>query len=137
MSLPNYKPSDKLPEGHYRFTISKPPEKRKTGNDKIFIRFYFTAHDSTGETQNHMEGFFPWTSRYGDLLLALGGERDEKGEVHLSGFDEDDLVGKRVRADIEYEADQNDTQKTWARMINIKSMAADPDNNVQDDEVPF
>ena len=131
--LPSYTPR-KLPEGEYIFTISKEPEKRKhqgAQGDFVSVTFFFKVDDGSGVPREHKESLLPWEERYGTLLLALGGERDEKGQVHLS--DMMDIIGKKFKAEIKHEPDRDDPSKTWARISSIET----PEGIPEEDDVPF
>jgi len=134
--LPSHVPQ-KLPEGKYTFTISKEPEKRKHHgpiNDFVSILFSFKVDDGRGSVREHRESLLPWEGRYGELLLALGGKKDDKGQVHLS--ETVDIIGKRFKAEIKHEPDKDDPDKTWARIVNI-SIPEVGGEEYEDDEVPF
>lgn len=143
--LPSYQPR-KLPEGRYTFKIDKEPERRRHQGEQgefISITFSFKAQSPNGDVRNHMESILPWEDRYRDILLALGGEEDEAGNVHLS--DMFDIVGKKFDARIKHEPDRNDKSKSWARItdIEVKGKQEEEDvpppvNESEDDpEVPF
>ena len=131
--LPSFKPR-RLPEGRYKFTIAKEPEKRRhnagTEREFVAVTFFFRVN---GDSRTHQESIVPWDDKYRDLLLAIGGEEDEKGEVHLS--DMVDIVGKSFEADIVHEPDKDDPQKSWARIANIKVTDSERDP-LFDDDVP-
>ena len=100
--LPSFTPR-KIPEGKYTFTVSREFEKRKhtnaQGDPFVSVTFFFKLDDGSGSPREHKESLLPWEERYGDLLLALGGEMDEKGQIHASELG--DIVGKKIRAEIE------------------------------------
>jgi len=133
--VPSYTPR-KLPEGEYAFTVSKETEKRKhqgSQGDFVSVTFFFKVDDGSGAFREHKESLLPWEERYRDLLLALGGERDDKGQVHLS--ETVDIVGKRFKAEIKHIPDKDDPDKTWARIANIEIPEEEKDEG--EDEVPF
>ena len=143
--LPSWRPS-KHPEGRFEFMIKEEPEKRRhnSGTEREFIsvKFTFRTRDSMGEIRTHIESIVPWDEKYRNLLLALGGEEDEKGEVHLNEMV--DIVGQTFDAEIIHEPDRDDSSKSWARIANIKIPERDdedvpaPSGNGGDDgEVPF
>lgn len=147
MSLPPYQPR-RLPEGEYIFTISKEPEKKWKGiepNKFIAITFYFKAEAPNGSIRNHVESILPWDDKYRDLLLAVGGEEDDAGEIHLSEMF--DVIGKVFKARIVHEQDKDDPSKSWARISGIevpkKKSAQEEDvpppinEEESKDEVPF
>ena len=131
--LPSFTPR-KIPEGKYTFTISKEYEKRKhtnaQGDPFVSVTFFFKVDDGSGSPREHKESLLPWEDRYGDLLLALGGKRDEKGQIHASELV--DIVGKKFQAEIKHEPDKYDPDKSWARIVNIETPESD-----EEDEVPF
>ena len=132
--LPSHVPQ-KLPEGKYTFKVSKEYEKRKhtnaQGDPFVSVTFFFKVDDGSGMPRDHRESLLPWEERYGDLLLALGGTKDDKGQVHLS--ETGDIVGKKFRAEIKHEPDRDDSTKTWARIVNIEV----PEEVEDEDGVPF
>lgn len=131
-TLPPYQPR-RLPEGEYVFTISKEPEKIWRGmepNRFISVTFYFNAEAPNGSTKNHTESILPFDDKYRDLLLAIGGEEDEAGEIHLSEMF--DIIGKKFKARIIHEQDKDDPQKSWARITDIQV----PKKAQKDDDVP-
>lgn len=136
--LPSYTPQ-KLPEGEYIFTVSKEPEKRKRHNKKgeefIAIDFFFKIDDGSGSARQHRESMVPWEERYGDLLLALGGKPDSKGQVHFS--DMPDPVGKKFTAEILHEPDKEDATKSWARLANIVVPEVEAEEAPIDEDVPL
>jgi len=127
--LPDYE-SRRIPEGEYLFTFIGEPEKRKhsgqNGAEFISIKFRFRLEDDEGGDWEYHESFLPWEERYRDLLIALGGEPDEKGRIHLEDVA---LNGKSFRARIVYSPDKNDPTKSWARIANIQPIA--------DEDIPF
>ena len=130
--LPSHVPQ-RLPEGKYTFTISKEPEKRKhhgASGEFVSVTFFFKADYNGDYAGDHRESLLPWEQRYGDLLLAIGGEKDDKGQIHLS--DQVDIVGKKFKAEIKHEPDKDDPSKSWARIRNIETPESEGD-----DEVPF
>ena len=145
-SLPSYQ-SRKLPEGRYTFKVSKEPEKvRKHGaqGDFISVTFFFKVQSPNGDVRDHRESILPWDDRYRDLLLALGGEEDETGNVHLNEMI--DIVGKKLEARIKHEPDRDNPEKSWARIADIEVKenqeeedVPPPTNGVEEDdpEVPF
>ena len=133
MKLPDYEPI-LVPEGHYKFQISKEPEVRKT-NNKPWIIFHFKISNELGETRKFSNVFLPGEPRYRDLLIALGAELDEKGIPHLS---DTEIIGKTFEADIIHEPDYKDSSTIRDRVANIKISDNDvPPPSKSDDEVPF
>ena len=150
MSLPSSQ-SRKVPEGAYTFTISEVPEKRWHNKDSekefVTITFFFRLEDTQGDTHKHRESLVPWSPVYQDILIALGGELDDKGNAHL-GDTEEDLVGRSFTAEIFHEPDKDDPRKSWARITNIEPPKSEtgednfeedvpPPNGETEDEVPF
>ena len=132
MSLPSYQPQ-RLAEGQYTFTISSEPEQRKhTGanNDFVSVKFFFRVEDSKGNVKSHVESLLPWEPKYRDILLAIGGTEDERGEVHL--HETENIVGKSFTAEIIHEEDKKDSSKTWARIANIE-----PPEGREEEDVPM
>jgi hypothetical protein len=152
MSLPPHEPR-KLPEGRYTFKVAKEPEKnRKQGKEGPFVavKFFFKVQDSLGNVRDHIESILPWEDRYRDILLALGGEEDEMGAVHLG--DMIDIIGKKFKAYIKHVPDKDDRTKTWARIASVEINREDegigqtesydsedvpPPIESEEDEIPF
>ena len=154
MSLPPSQ-SRKIPEGAYTFTVSEAPTKQRhnSGTDKEFVAvvFFFRVEDSLGNSYKHRESLVPWDPIYQNILIALGGELDEKENAHL-GDREEDLVGRSFEAEIIHAPDKDDPTKTWARVTNVESPETSippipqeeedvppPINGVngEEDEIPF
>ena len=144
-NLPSYQPR-KLPEGRYAFRVAKEPDRRRHQGEQgefISVTFYFKVQAPNGDVRDHVESILPWEDRYRDLLLAIGGEEDEAGNVHLSEML--DVVGKKFTARIKHEPDKNDSSKSWARIVDIEvkqKQEADEDvpppaNGSKDEEIPF
>ena len=136
MSLPPFEPN-LLPEGHYRFQITKEPEKRRGEKNGIYLIFVFRAISDSGSSRRYSDVFVPWEERYKDLLLALGGEADEKGQVHLGDID---VTGKQFEADIVHIKDPRDPTKVRDKIANIviNDDVPPPDEPIEsEDEVPF
>lgn len=134
MSLPPSQ-SRKIPEGAYVFTVSEAPTKKKHNsgmeNEFVTIAFLFRVEDSSGNTYKHRESLIPWIPVYQDILIALGGELDDKGNAHL-GDSEEALVGRSFGAEIIHEPDRDDSTKTWARIANVE-----PPEPKEDEDVPM
>ena len=146
MSLPPSQ-SMKIPEGAYTFIVSEAPTKRKhnSGTDKEFVAvaFFFRVEDGSGNAYKHRESLVPWNPVYQDLLIALGGELDDKGNAHLGDMEED-LVGRSFGAEIIHEPDKEDRTKSWARIANIEPPEGReeedvpmPNGKTDEDELPF
>lgn len=141
MKLPDYEPQG-IPEGNYTFTVKGEPEQRRhqsarTGKDFISVKFLFVAEDDAGNIYDHQESFLPWEDRYQDLLLAFGGQPDEKGHIHGSDIEPE---GLHFIGGIKYEQDDKDPQKKWARLVNIRAEGKErpkPKQEISDDDVPF
>ena len=144
--LPSYQ-TRKLPEGRYTFKIAKEPDKRRHQGEQgefVSITFYFKVQSLNGDVRDHVESILPWEDRYRDILLAIGGEEDESGNVHLG--DMIDVVGRKFTARIKHEPDKNDRSKSWARItdieVNKESEVEDvppPANGIEEDDskIPF
>lgn len=117
----------RLPEGHYQFTVTKTPEKFRTATGKIRYVWHFETLIGT-ELKSHRESFMVWMM--GDLLRALKCKEEKKNEFE---WELEEQVGKIIFADIVYEPDKNDPNKTWARMANISATEKTP----EEDGVPF
>ena len=92
--------------------------------------------DELGNIRYHKESLVPWNPGYRDLLLAFGAKPDKKGNVHLG--DEASVVGKEFDAEIIHEPDNNDPQKNWSRIANIKlDDDVPPPEEEPDEPVPF
>jgi hypothetical protein len=122
------------PEGHYSFRVNREPElkkvtfKDKEGNDKEGrkIIFYAVGINDTGEYPIS-DGFFPWESRYEELLAALGVEHGKDIQV----------TGAYFTADIKHQPDKKDPTKVYPRLANIQGQGDVPASNVPDDDIPF
>jgi len=147
--LPPHEPR-KLPEGRYTFKIAKEPEKRRhqgAQGEFVSVTFFFKVQAPNGDVRAHAESILPWEDRYKDILLALGGEEDETGAVHLG--DMIDIVGQKFVARIKHVPDRNDKTKTWARIADIEVPKFEPadddvpppmngsDEEAGDEEIPF
>jgi len=142
MNMPDWE-TLRIPEGAYTFTV-KDMEKRKktsrsTGKDFVIVSLKLTARSESGEHFTHQESLLPWEDRYRDLLIALGGKSE--GNTRISGEDVDP-IGKSFTAEIEYEADANDTTKSWPRMkdinpVNGNSSFSTAVSTPDDDDIPF
>lgn len=146
-SLPSYQPR-RLPEGRYRFTIKKEPDKVWRGSEPnrfIAVTFFLKAEAPDGSVRDHTESVLPFDEKYRDILFALGGLEDEAGEVHIGEMV--DIVGKSFVAHIRHEPDKNDSSKSWARIVDVEvKKEASKDEDVpppastvdeDDPEVPF
>jgi len=89
-------------------------------NEFVTVVFIFRVEDGAGNTYKHRESLVPWSPTYQDILIALGGELDEKENAHL-GDREEDLVGRSFEAEIIHAPDKDDPTKTWARVTNVES----------------
>ena len=72
--------------------------------------------------------------------MALGGEPDEKGVVHLAEMV--DVVGKTFEAEIVHVKDQKDPTKTRDKIANIKVSVNEEegismDETEPEDDIPF
>ena len=145
MSLPPSQ-SRKIPEGAYTFTVSEAPTKKRHNsgmeNEFVTVVFLFRVEDSVGTVYKHRESLIPWNPVYQDILVALGGELDDKGNAHLSDSEED-LVGRSFGAEITHEPDKDDKSKTWARITNIEPPEREqedvpqPNGSGDEDEEPL
>ena len=134
MSLPPSQ-SRKIPEGAYTFTVSEAPTKKRHNsgmeNEFATVVFLFRVDDNVGNTYKHRESLIPWNPVYQDILVALGGELDDKGNAHL-GDSEEALVGRSFGAEIVHEPDKDNPEKTWARIANIE-----PPEGREEEDVPM
>jgi hypothetical protein len=139
MPLPDYEPRG-IQEGTYTFTCQGEPELRRhqSGKGKEFVtaKFEFVAEGDGDKLIRYIESFLPWEDRYQDLLMALGGEPDDKGRISGKTIDPD---GKSFVADIKYEPDKNDPDKEWPRMKNIRGEGVESKqkSNEDDLDIPF
>ena len=142
MSLPDYQPT-RLPEGEYRFVITdyeKKKHPRADGGVSVTVKFTFKVELPGGSPRRHIESIACWEDRYGDLLLAIGGTKDEKGIAHLSETNE--VIGSSFKAAIIHERDKDDPTKTWARVNDIRIPYQMPDidparNDQEEEDVPM
>lgn len=117
-----------MPEGKYIFEVTDEPEERESAKGYPYQAFKFEAEDEYGIKRQFSDIFFPFEERYKDLLLALGGIEKDNGEVGL----EDDVTGKKFRADIKHE--EIETRKGKRKMAKITNIYL---KKKVDDSVPF
>ena len=135
MSLPAYEPN-LIQEGHYTFKVSEEYEKRRGEKDGVYIIFKFKIINKDGSTRKYNDIFVPWEERYKDLLLAFGGEPDEKGQIHLGDVN---IIGKQFEADIVHIKDPRDPTKVRDKIANIviNDDVPMPETEDEDSEIPF
>jgi hypothetical protein len=100
-----------FPEGQYKFTVVGKPEKIKTGKTS-YRKWIFSYEGYNGNLRKVSFIIFPWESE--ELLLAVGGNK-VKGGVD---WDDDQVDGKVIEADVVHEADNRGT--TRAKIKNVK-----------------
>jgi len=105
------------PEGHYLFEIVSDPEKKPNSFGKgFYYEFKFVVKDANGEHWNYTGIFAQKQDKYHDLLIALGGTKDEKGYTRLPDIS---FVGRKFEADIIQRPAKNDPKKMINDIINI------------------
>ena len=137
MSLPDFQPT-RLPEGEYRFIIidyEKKKHPRADGGVSVTVKFTFKVESPGGGSRRHIESIACWEDRYGDLLMAIGGVKDEKGIAHLSETNE--VIGSSFKAAIIHEPDKDDPTKTWARVNDIRVPYAESPASNEENDVPM
>jgi len=137
MGLPDFQPT-RLPEGEYRFIITdyeKKKHPRADGGVSVTVKFTFKVELPGGSPRRHIESIACWEDRYGDLLLAIGGTKDENGTAHLSETNE--VIGSSFRAAIIHERDKDDSTKTWARVNDIRIPYAENSVSNEEEDVPM
>jgi len=127
--LPDYEPQLLIP-GPYRFSVNDEPEVRKNDKGNRFIIFKFKATDPAGHTRSFRDLFLPGEDRYQQLLLALGGEKDKVGRVHVDEVV--NIVGKSFDAEIIHVPDRNDKTIIRDKIANIRvdELAASEDGDI-------
>jgi hypothetical protein len=121
-------PKTGIPEGHYTFTLNQEPDLKivKTAKGE-FRRLDLYVTSSPGE-HKHREGFVPWDPRYEALCEVLNVEHGKDIRMEGASFE----------ADIEYEADKADPEKSWPRLKNIiRSGEFCPKTGDGDGDIPF
>jgi hypothetical protein len=116
-----------LAPGTYNFTVTRLPKVKQGDRGYEYYEFDLEAQDPSGKTQQHREFFFPSEDRLKDMLLALGGEEDEDGEVHI---EEPDLVGQTFKGEIKHEIIKG---KERAKIVKIIRETG----SSEDEEPPF
>jgi len=130
------------PEGHYQFQINKEPEQRKHQGEKgefKSITFFFKLEDNKGNLYTLRDSMVPWEPRYTDLARALGAPIED-GRPRMSKIADADFVGKTFEADVVYEADKKDPNKSWPRVANIvipESINDEVPPPTEEEEIPF
>ncbi len=131
MKLSRYQPQETelVPEGKYRFSIVDDPLKREgpKGGEYFIFRLEIIFENDSRRKFNHI--IAPWEERYGDLLKALGGRKDEKGAIELGDIE---LIGLEFEADLVHEADQNDPLTIREKLINFRQVGAFTDPDIED-----
>jgi hypothetical protein len=121
-------PKKGIPEGHYTFTLNQEPDLQVVkGNKGEFRRLVLYVTSMPGE-HKHKESFVPWDPRYDDLCKALAVEHGKDIQMEGASF----------QADIEYEADKADPEKSWPRLKNIiRAGEFCPKEGDGDGDIPF
>ena len=87
-----------IPEGHYKLKVVGTPEKFRT-NKSTYRKWTFVASQDGIKGRKITAIFFPWESH--DLLLALGGKKDE-GNKNTIIWNDEEVDGKIIEADIKH-----------------------------------
>lgn len=123
-----------IPEGHYLFEIVSNPEKKpNTFGSGYYYEFKFYIKDERGEHWNFTGIFTRKQDKFHELLLALGGTRDEKGFTQLP---DTNFVGKKFEADIIQRSAKNDPNKTVNDIINISPVKIEPQTSPNENSDP-
>ena len=107
------------PEGPYTFFVDD-YEKRRTPNNKPFILFRFTAVAPNNQRFKITQAFWVWEERWKDLLLALGGEEDAEGKIHLPE-EKEEIIGLSFEGEIQHEPDKKNAKIMRSQLVNIKT----------------
>jgi hypothetical protein len=121
-------PKKGIPEGHYTFTLNQEPDLKVVKTAKGEFRRLDLYVTSTPGEYKHREGFVPWDPRYEALCAALNVEHGKDIQMEGASFE----------ADIEYEADKVDPEKSWPRLKNItRAGEFAPKVGDGDGDIPF
>jgi hypothetical protein len=120
--LPRFE-SNKAPEGHYQFRITKlevRPFTYQTKSGKRTSKKIYLECQALGESGEHqvIDSMLPWEDRYGEFLKAL----------HVEHSADIELNGSIFEGDIKHEIDRKNPSKSYARIVNITA---------HDDDIPF
>jgi len=121
-------PKKGIPEGHYTFTLNKEPElkviRMKNGEGRSLLLYVVGMPGD----HKHSESFVPWDPRYEDLCTALNVEHGKDIQMEGTSFE----------ADVIYEPDKADPDKSWPRMKNItRAGEFVPKAGTEDGDIPF
>ncbi len=127
-----YKPSQKnlLQEGNYLFEVFAEPKKGEGPNGGEYFIFKFKTVFEDGSSRILQQYIAAWEECFRDLLEALGGHRNEHGEVDM---DSDGLIGLKFEAQVVHIRDSRDPQITREKLIHFKpveSVIEDADENL-------
>lgn len=129
MKLSKYQPQETklVPEGKYRFSIVDDPIKKegRKGGEYFIFRLEIIFENDSRRKFNHI--IAPWEDRYADLLKMLGERQDEKGAIEPRDIE---LIGVEFEADMVHEADRDDPQTVWEKLINFKPVGAVADSDI-------
>ena len=114
------KPNKGIPEDTYVFTIIQEPELHVIGTKgSRSLEIVAKGKNTKGEEYQHKERLVPWSKEYAALCEVMGVEHGRDIQV----------TGETFSAEIIYEADRTDPEKSWPRMKNIRG-AADADGDI-------
>jgi hypothetical protein len=101
-----------LKEGHYHFTVSSTPTKRKVGEKQLtqYAFEFFCQEAGTLETFR----FMPWEIE--GLLKGLGFKENAQGDYE---WDMASCEGKQIEADVIKVASKKEPHKKYSRLTNI------------------
>jgi hypothetical protein len=113
--------------GTYNFTVTRLPKLKQSDSGYDYYEFDLEAEDPSGKTHQHREFFFPNEDRLKEILIALGGKKNEEGEIEI---DEHEAVGQRFKAEIKHEIIKG---KERAKIVKIIRETG----SSEDEEPPF
>lgn len=100
-------------EGHYKFTISSPPTKKKVG-ERGFI-LYTVEMLIHGTSKLTSFNFPAWEIE--PLLNACGFTPSEDGTIV---WEPEDMQGHEIEGDVVYEVSKKDPMRKYKKLINIQ-----------------
>lgn len=108
-----------LPDGYYRFKITDVIEAPSTyPGQTSYWRIFFIVKNKDNEHYNFALVFTPKMDRYHEVMLAVGGRRDEKGFVRVP----DDVMGCEFIGRIYIRKALNDKRREVNDIDNIRAL---------------
>ncbi len=122
------KPNKGIPEDTYTFTIIQEPELHVIGTKgSRSLEIVAKGKNAKGEEYQHKERLVPWSKEYAALCEVLNVEHGRDIQV----------TGEKFIAEIAYEADKTDPEKSWPRLRNIRDAANFEPDKDGDGDIPF